>query len=115
MFCFDQLSIVCVYDAYVCLLCCFGMFYTLFDLCFFFFFKQKTAYEMRISDWSSDVCSSDLAFDDCEKLAPSSPAKVAMLATPSIPDTTCCARASTSLVRSSEAPGGNCTTPISTP
>src|SRR3546814_10510897 len=29
---------------------------------FFFFFKQKTAYEMRISDWSSDVCSSDL---DC--------------------------------------------------
>src|SRR3546814_6546352 len=29
--------------------------------CFvFFFFKQKTAYEMRISDWSSDVCSSDL-------------------------------------------------------
>src|SRR3546814_9030315 len=32
---------------------CVGMF------CFFFF-KQKTAYEMRISDWSSDVCSSDL-------------------------------------------------------
>src|SRR3546814_3248122 len=29
---------------------------------FFFFFKQKTAYEMRISDWSSDVCSSDLAY-----------------------------------------------------
>src|SRR3546814_2167509 len=29
---------------------------------FFFFFKQKTAYEMRISDWSSDVCSSDLFF-----------------------------------------------------
>src|SRR3546814_1108717 len=28
--------------------------------CFFFFFNQKTAYEMRISDWSSDVCSSDL-------------------------------------------------------
>src|SRR3546814_3469103 len=28
--------------------------------CFIFFFKQKTAYEMRISDWSSDVCSSDL-------------------------------------------------------
>src|SRR3546814_8587104 len=32
----------------------------LFCSCFFFF-KQKTAYEMRISDWSSDVCSSDLA------------------------------------------------------
>src|SRR3546814_8549696 len=30
---------------------------------FFFFFKQKTADEMRISDWSSDVCSSDLVFD----------------------------------------------------
>src|SRR3546814_9021323 len=29
-------------------------------VCWFFFFKQKTAYEMRISDWSSDVCSSDL-------------------------------------------------------
>src|SRR3546814_4257181 len=31
----------------------------------FFFFKQKTAYEMRISDWSSDVCSSDL----CRRIA----------------------------------------------
>src|SRR3546814_9054311 len=32
-----------------------------FDRCvLFFFFKQKTAYDMRISDWSSDVCSSDL-------------------------------------------------------
>src|SRR3546814_7386916 len=30
---------------------------------FYFFFKQKTAYEMRISDWSSDVCSSDLESD----------------------------------------------------
>src|SRR3546814_5325836 len=29
-------------------------------MCVFFFLKQKTAYEMRISDWSSDVCSSDL-------------------------------------------------------
>src|SRR3546814_9624753 len=29
---------------------------------FVFFFKQKTAYEMRISDWSSDVCSSDLVY-----------------------------------------------------
>src|SRR3546814_1577459 len=34
--------------------------FTLF-LFFFMFFKQKTSYEMRISDWSSDVCSSDLA------------------------------------------------------
>src|SRR3546814_5853194 len=43
---------MCVYDTMsgFCLYLC----------CFFFFFKQKTAYEMRISDWSSDVCSSDL-------------------------------------------------------
>src|SRR3546814_3879416 len=33
----------------------------MFSIVFFFFFKQKTAYEMRISDWSSDVCSSDVA------------------------------------------------------
>src|SRR3546814_3541375 len=32
----------------------------LYIVCVVFFFKQKTAYEMRISDWSSDVCSSDL-------------------------------------------------------
>src|SRR3546814_3952939 len=32
----------------------------IFVCVFFFFFKQKTEYEMRISDWSSDVCSSDL-------------------------------------------------------
>src|SRR3546814_3314651 len=32
----------------------------MFFSCRLFFFKQKTAYEMRISDWSSDVCSSDL-------------------------------------------------------
>src|SRR3546814_8837194 len=34
---------------------------------FFFFFKQKTAYEMRISDWSSDVCSSDLGDSDQQR------------------------------------------------
>src|SRR3546814_8908979 len=34
---------------------------------FFFFFKQKTAYEMRISDWSSDVCSSDLGKDHSQR------------------------------------------------
>src|SRR3546814_4442269 len=40
----------------------------------FFFFKQKTAYEMRISDWSSDVCSSDLprASGDRDSVVPSS-------------------------------------------
>src|SRR3546814_7684941 len=41
------------------LLSVFCLFYLCFVFCFFFF-KQKTAYEMRISDWSSDVCSSDL-------------------------------------------------------
>src|SRR3546814_3899597 len=46
MFCCGMLS---VYD---------HVLFLLFVL--FFFFKQKTAYEMRISDWSSDVCSSDL-------------------------------------------------------
>src|SRR3546814_779561 len=35
--------------------------------CVFFFFKQKTAYEMRISDWSSDVCSSDLEVGRIER------------------------------------------------
>src|SRR3546814_9704728 len=42
----------------MCAVCIAGFIVTLL---FFFFFKQKTAYEMRISDWSSDVCSSDLA------------------------------------------------------
>src|SRR3546814_5599469 len=44
----------------------------------FSFFKQKTAYEMRISDWSSDVCSSDLA--DSWRLLPPAFAGVAMTA-----------------------------------
>src|SRR3546814_4567404 len=46
------------------MLCYFTEVYVLFFvfvLCFFFF-KQKTAYEVRISDWSSDVCSSDLFY-----------------------------------------------------
>src|SRR3546814_6074038 len=42
----------------------------LLPLFFFFFFKQKTAYEMRISDWSSDVCSSDLAIEQPRKFQP---------------------------------------------
>src|SRR3546814_10360998 len=55
------MMVFCLYDIYVV------VFYRV-DLsmchviCYhFFFFKQKTAYEMRISDWSSDVCSSDLS------------------------------------------------------
>src|SRR3546814_20103454 len=42
---------------YICM--CVYVCYVVY-LVFIFFFKQKTAYEMRISDWSSDVCSSDL-------------------------------------------------------
>src|SRR3546814_6739421 len=44
------------------LLVCFYLYCVVSDAMFLyvFFFKQKTAYEMRISDWSSDVCSSDL-------------------------------------------------------
>src|SRR3546814_4405497 len=38
-------------------------------MCSFFVFKQKTAYEMRISDWSSDVCSSDLALGTARETA----------------------------------------------
>src|SRR3546814_3863716 len=63
---------MCVYGlfffvyAFYCFCCLCDCLYScdvfLSVLCgFFFFFKQKTAYEMRISDWSSDVCSSDLA------------------------------------------------------
>src|SRR3546814_10738775 len=47
----------------LCFLCsasCFVLILVVFIFFFVFFFKQKTAYEMRISDWSSDVCSSDL-------------------------------------------------------
>src|SRR3546814_2964200 len=44
---------------------------------FFFFFKQKTAYEMLISDWSSDVCSSDLyVFDHLKPYLPASSLRV---------------------------------------
>src|SRR3546814_7145652 len=47
----------CIYNTVVV---CLSLFMVLSCLICFFFFKQKTAYEMRISDWSSDVCSSDL-------------------------------------------------------
>src|SRR3546814_8526595 len=42
----------------------------------FFFFKQKTAYEMRISDWSADVCSSDL-WSQTQKLVVPAPHRAA--------------------------------------
>src|SRR3546814_3836910 len=56
---------ICIYFfVYLCCVCIsinthFIYFFSLSLV--FFFFKQKTAYEMRISDWSSDVCSSDLS------------------------------------------------------
>src|SRR3546814_3198599 len=49
----------------------FGVFVSLWVCGTFFFFKQKTAYDMRISDWSSDVCSSDLVADHVAGLRPS--------------------------------------------
>src|SRR3546814_5904601 len=55
----------------------------LYWVLFFFFFKQKTAYEMRISDWSSDVCSSDLArglrYTDFHSTPMCSPTRAALL------------------------------------
>src|SRR3546814_4451640 len=48
-------------------LLCYSL-YIILSFIFLFFFKQKTAYEMRISDWSSDVCSSDLA-GACDAIA----------------------------------------------
>src|SRR3546814_3536547 len=47
-----------MFGGLLCGMCCYKFCH--FLLYFIFFFKQKTAYEMRISDWSSDVCSSDL-------------------------------------------------------
>src|SRR3546814_3186501 len=51
----------------------------------FFFFKQKTAYELRISDWSSDVCSSDLIWQARRlySLAPSANCRSSASAVPS--------------------------------
>src|SRR3546814_7831874 len=49
----DFSLLLCIYSQILLNIC--------YVIWFFFFFKQKTAYEMRISDWSSDVCSSDLA------------------------------------------------------
>src|SRR3546814_9146018 len=42
----------------------------MYSIVYVFFFKQKTAYEMRISDWSSDVCSSDLRASTTTRKAP---------------------------------------------
>src|SRR3546814_9806694 len=53
--------------------------YTDVILLFLFFFKQKPAYEMRISDWSSDVCSSDLRRGQRQALA-ATPAQIGIAA-----------------------------------
>src|SRR3546814_936288 len=52
----------------------------------FFFFKQKTAYEMRISDWSSDVCSSDLSVRDAIKADPALLGRRAVIDVPASTD-----------------------------
>src|SRR3546814_7443006 len=49
-----------LFCVFLCGSCATYVWLCFFRILFFFFFKQKTAYEMRISDWSSDVCSSDL-------------------------------------------------------
>src|SRR3546814_13188346 len=51
-------------------------------MCVFFFFKQKTAYEMRISDWSSDVCSSDLGLGNAAGTTSAQPEPVGSEADP---------------------------------
>src|SRR3546814_8771066 len=57
---FRSLTLLLVnFTGVTCYFCLMSSF-CLLSFMFFFFFKQKTAYEMRISDWSSDVCSSDL-------------------------------------------------------
>src|SRR3546814_19379867 len=60
----------------------------LFVYCVFFFFKQKTAYEMRISDWSSDVCSSDLSmsFQSAGMFCPPISHSISHASSPSSPD-----------------------------
>src|SRR3546814_8130179 len=50
-----------LFISFWCVISCYVVIIDRVILFRFFFFKQKTAYDMRISDWSSDVCSSDLA------------------------------------------------------
>src|SRR3546814_8436462 len=63
---FDQL--VCFYNRPICASLFFGLTLTCFNAFFFFFVKQKTASELRISDWISDVCSSDLSASEFGEL-----------------------------------------------
>src|SRR3546814_3115443 len=67
--CSDMLCVfLCYCDPAVCM-----------SICCFVFFKQSTAYELRISDWSSDVCSSDLAVaEDLVKTGVSAKGKIAI-------------------------------------
>src|SRR3546814_10280432 len=61
--------------SFVCMFMCFDYIIVVFIVFLFFFFKQKTAYEMRISDWSSDVCSSDLDLEYFQVDDESNPSK----------------------------------------
>src|SRR3546814_7524212 len=67
LLCCYLVLLVCVYDILLCLV--------VMVFVFVFFFKQKTAYEMRISDWSSDVCSSDLQDRQGNPRAPDLPGR----------------------------------------
>src|SRR3546814_6906154 len=71
-------------------------------MCCFFFFKQTTAYEMRISDWSSDVCPSDLPLEN-RRRAHHSSTRSAMRATIS-PTTPTDGRADVTVAFRREAP-----------
>src|SRR3546814_4165573 len=71
----------------------------------FFFFKQKTAYEMRISDWSSDVCSSDLPESDLRR-AKGNDSRANFLAS------ACSGRTSSSCRRASTSPDPASTGPV---
>src|SRR3546814_19539359 len=58
---------------------------SVFSFSFVFFFKQKTAYEMRISDWSSDVCSSDLTLWSISRRLVRVPLSLADVLEPRVP------------------------------
>src|SRR3546814_7709724 len=58
-----SIFVLCMRFCCILFVYCFKRVFCWYIFLVFFFFKQKTAYEMRISDWSSDVCSSDLRAD----------------------------------------------------
>src|SRR3546814_6038058 len=72
---FVYLLFLVVFSSYCMFLLCIDLVGWIVYFVCFFFFKQKTAYEMRISDWSSDVCSSDLGADPVDVPCDRAPAR----------------------------------------